>query len=216
MSSVARSTRLRLRQLLLDSYYFIVIKCHSRTNRTRAQSNVMWSCNPSRPELSHCQSVQRGHGSGDIESMSLQLLIKPLLFHYRGNVNFRTQIHRQAVYQLLKSVLLYINFPDYLCQQDHRHSPSSQSIAWPTHHVIAVSLLLCVVSVKRSFAFPSAIFLNSAAGHLPNNLRWFIAAANICNQALINTVLVICFYITFVAYGVPPPFLHLLSISILC
>lgn len=86
-------------------------------------------------------------------------------------------------------------------------SPSSRSVAWLTHHVIAVSLLLWVVSVKRSFAFPSAIFLISAAGHIPNELRWFIAATNVRNQALINTVLVLCFVITFVTCAVPPPYL---------
>lgn len=86
-------------------------------------------------------------------------------------------------------------------------SPSSRSVVWLIHHVIAVSLLLWVVSLKRSFAFPSAIFLISAAGHIPNELRWFIAATDVRNQGLINTSLVLCFVITFVACGIPPPYL---------
>lgn len=86
-------------------------------------------------------------------------------------------------------------------------SPSSRSVPWLIHHFIAASLLLWVVSCKRSFAFPCAIFLVSSASHIPNELRWFIAATNVRNQALINTVLVLCFTVTFFACGVPPLYL---------
>lgn len=86
-------------------------------------------------------------------------------------------------------------------------SPSSRSLPWLIHHLVAIVLLLWIVSYKQSFAFPAAAFLVSAAGHIPNELRWFIAAANVRNQIVINTVLLLCFIFTFLFCGVPPLYL---------
>lgn len=86
-------------------------------------------------------------------------------------------------------------------------SPGSTYIAWIIHHVIAIGLLLFDVSFKRYSAFPAATFLISAAGHIPNELRWFCAAMNVQSQAMLNFTLVLCALISIVTLAIPPPYL---------
>lgn len=54
--------------------------------------------------------------------------------------------------------------------------PPTGTWAWIIHHMIASALLVYDVCYKQSSAFPAAAFLISAAGHIPNELRWFFTA----------------------------------------
>lgn len=84
--------------------------------------------------------------------------------------------------------------------------PSSPSV-WITHHVISVALLTYCVAYMRCSAFPAAVFLISAAGHIPNELRWFLAVSNERRVWVINAIHVLCTTVVFGTCGVPPPVL---------
>ncbi|PXF49232.1 Transmembrane protein 56 [Gracilariopsis chorda] len=57
----------------------------------------------------------------------------------------------------------------------HPRAPTG-TCGWIIHHIIASALLVYDVCYKQSSAFPAAAFLISAAGHIPNDLRWFFTA----------------------------------------
>lgn len=84
---------------------------------------------------------------------------------------------------------------------------SSSNYVWIFHHAVATALLLYNVSYKRYSAFPAATFLIAAAGHIPNDLRWFLTVTNTTNHLALNATLVACFLFTLLTCGLPPPYL---------
>lgn len=85
--------------------------------------------------------------------------------------------------------------------------PPSAGGVWIIHHIIAVGLLVYNVTYKKSSAFPAATFLISAAGHIPNELRWFLVVSNQRNQAALNFANLLCLLIIIVTCVLPPPYL---------
>lgn len=78
---------------------------------------------------------------------------------------------------------------------------------WIFHHVVAALLLVYDVSYRKSSAFPAAAFLIAAAGHIPNELRWFIIVTNVSNLRIINAANVLSTVIISIACVLPPPYL---------
>ena len=85
--------------------------------------------------------------------------------------------------------------------------PPSTSRLWIVHHYITISLLLYNVRYKQTSAFPSSTFLISAAGHIPNEIRWLSIAIGVKSQVLLNLGHLFCSIVVFVVFGLPPPYL---------
>ncbi|CAN8072475.1 unnamed protein product [Agarophyton chilense] len=103
----------------------------------------------------------------------------------------------------------------------HPRAPSG-SFGWIIHHFIAVALLTYNVTYKQSSAFPAAAFLISAAGHIPNDLRWFLIASSVFEHSSIafrNAFNVVSTVIVASLFLIPPVWLllrcaHQLNISL--
>lgn len=84
------------------------------------------------------------------------------------------------------------------------HPLPSSAFVWITHHFISVALLVYDAAYMRCSAFPAATFLISAAGHIPNELRWFLAVSNQRRVSIINVTHVLCMVVVFITCGIPP------------
>lgn len=83
---------------------------------------------------------------------------------------------------------------------------------WLAHHFLAAGALLWLTSRQQTSALPAATFLVSAAGHVPNEARWFLRAAPGARaRARANAVGVAGTFVLLATCIVPPPYLVLLA-----
>lgn len=85
--------------------------------------------------------------------------------------------------------------------------PATLAPMWIFHHYLAVGLLLFNVCYQRTSAYPAAVFLISAAGHIPSEFRWLYAAMRVNNRFLLKTSNLVVAVIAFLTCGIPPPYL---------
>lgn len=86
-------------------------------------------------------------------------------------------------------------------------APPTTAPLWLAHHALATGLLLYNTSYKRSSAFPAATFLVSAAGHIPNEIRWLLSANGVLSARRSNANNVLHVAIMAATCAFPPPYL---------
>lgn len=92
------------------------------------------------------------------------------------------------------------------------HHPSEpHATFWVCHHLFATGLLLWLTIVQKTSARPASTFLISSAGHIANEVRWFMRKTKTSRKWSNNMLGISCDIVIFVACVVPPPHLVLLS-----
>jgi TLC domain len=103
-----------------------------------------------------------------------------------------------CAYYLFDAILLVVH-PDV--------AYGSYGGAWMVHHLFAAAVLIWQTSILRMSALPASTFLISSAGHVGNEIRWFLRTAGFSSRRVHNALSVACNVILFVTCVLPPPWL---------